>query len=67
MIFKVYRYKFSQQNGDFLKQFSDTKEQVETWKIFAMEQYFLKVMKAINQQSLLSKLFMLFEEHWACK
>ena len=30
MIVKVYRYKFSQQNGDFLKQFSDTKEQVET-------------------------------------
>ena len=30
MIVKVYRYKFSQQNGDSLKQFSDTKEQVET-------------------------------------
>ena len=32
-----------------------------------MEQNFLKVMKAINQQSLLSKPFMLFEKHWARK
>ena len=32
-----------------------------------MEQNFLKVMKAINQQSLLSKLFMLFERCWECK
>ena len=68
MIFKVYGCKFIQQNGDFPKKFSDCKEHwVETSKICVIEQNFLKVMKAINQQSLSSKLFIFFERGWVSK